>query len=465
MSTFREQSRSFSMDDQLAFAALSGDYNPLHLDPIAARRLLFGQVAVHGMHILLWGLDCTYAAMPEFRGLRKLRAHFDTPLAPGEKLDLTWDIGPDSLRARARRNGTTVLRLSASHGGQSPETWHAKTELDALECADPGIDRLAELQGTTNLVLPPSWKQLFPNLAIAVSPFPVAVLLACTRIVGMMCPGQHSIFSGLALRFVPEGGEPDAMVYNVKRFDPRVSLLDIDVRAGRAGGVLHAFRRPAPVVQPDFKRLLGAVAPAEFSRQKALVVGGSRGLGETTAKLLALGGADVTLTYATGRADADRIVAEGRSRGLRLASCHFDAHCPDMPHLGGPFTHLYYFATPRILVGKPGHFESDRFALLLDIYVTCLARTAEWLCQRAEPGCKLWMPSTIFLDERASQFPEYVAAKACAEALCAQLAIALPQIQVLTTRLPRLASDQTQSLLALEMTDSVEVMLATLREI
>ena len=46
MSTPREFSRSFSIEDQRAFAKLSGDSNPLHIDPVAARRLMFGQVAV-----------------------------------------------------------------------------------------------------------------------------------------------------------------------------------------------------------------------------------------------------------------------------------------------------------------------------------------------------------------------------------------------------------------------------------
>ena len=40
-----------------AFVALSGDRNPIHVDPIAARRLPFGRRAVHGMHLLLGALE------------------------------------------------------------------------------------------------------------------------------------------------------------------------------------------------------------------------------------------------------------------------------------------------------------------------------------------------------------------------------------------------------------------------
>ena len=47
-------SRRFAMEDVESFAELSGDFNPLHVDPVAARRALYGEVVVHGVHSLLW---------------------------------------------------------------------------------------------------------------------------------------------------------------------------------------------------------------------------------------------------------------------------------------------------------------------------------------------------------------------------------------------------------------------------
>ena len=49
--------RIFTEQDQLSFASLSGDFNPLHVNTISARRQFSGGLVVHGIHLLLWALN------------------------------------------------------------------------------------------------------------------------------------------------------------------------------------------------------------------------------------------------------------------------------------------------------------------------------------------------------------------------------------------------------------------------
>ena len=76
--------RVFSLEDQKSFAQLAGDWNPIHLDPIAARRSPFGRVIVHGIHTLLWALD---TAAPAGVAIGTLKATFPKPAYIDEPID------------------------------------------------------------------------------------------------------------------------------------------------------------------------------------------------------------------------------------------------------------------------------------------------------------------------------------------------------------------------------------------
>ena len=50
-------SHQFDLREQELFASLSGDFNPIHLDQVASRRLMYGHIVVHGIHLTLKGID------------------------------------------------------------------------------------------------------------------------------------------------------------------------------------------------------------------------------------------------------------------------------------------------------------------------------------------------------------------------------------------------------------------------
>jgi Asp/Glu/hydantoin racemase len=67
--------RRFSLDDQQAFAEVSGDFDPMHMDPIAARRTSAGDCVVHGVQSMLWALE-ELADSLELERLRSVDADF-----------------------------------------------------------------------------------------------------------------------------------------------------------------------------------------------------------------------------------------------------------------------------------------------------------------------------------------------------------------------------------------------------
>jgi NAD(P)-dependent dehydrogenase (short-subunit alcohol dehydrogenase family) len=211
--------------------------------------------------------------------------------------------------------------------------------------------------------------------------------------------------------------------------------------------------------------LSSRIGPTEFAGRTALIIGGSRGLGAVTAKLLAAGGARVNLTYARGRREAEAIVQEIRAApGTSHASAlkcdvlgDVAAQLKDTPEA---FTHLYYFATPQI--GRQAAKVYDRKTLdqFLAVYVDGFA--AVWDALTARP-LSIFYPSTVFIQERPKGMTEYVMAKLAAEMLCADLARSAPGVSIMVPRLPRILTDQTATTPPVPAEDPVEALLPLLR--
>src|SRR5205085_10777080 len=92
--------------------------------------------------------------------------------------------------------------------------------------------------------------------------------------------------------------------------DERFSLLRISARGSGMAATIQSFVRTPPVTQQSVAEIAQSVDRNEFAGVNALIVGGSRGLGEFSAKAIAAGGGKVTITYASGRADAERVERE-----------------------------------------------------------------------------------------------------------------------------------------------------------
>lgn len=125
------------------FARLFGDWNPLHVDPVAARRTLFGGAVVHGMHATLAALDRFLAARGEARALAGLQVAYTAGLRHDEDARLAIEAdGPDSdtLRLNAARGQVQAVHVqwgraphssSPAQAGRLPPDAAAKVEQPA----------------------------------------------------------------------------------------------------------------------------------------------------------------------------------------------------------------------------------------------------------------------------------------------------------------------------------------------
>lgn len=443
--------RRFSLEDQRAFATLSGDWNPLHVDPIAARRTLFAEPVVHGIHLVLWALDQT---IERSGSLRHLTAAFRRPTS----LDREVVLAREGARLIATQGDRRVLELEV---GWSPERRTGDVRAEAWpEPVAPAVLARDDLEGRGEpfeLALDHARGELlFPALAAHLPDVQLAELLATTRIVGMRCPGLHSIFAGLRLAAPMSPAGPVRPGFAVAKYAPRFSALSLAFDGPTLAGTIDAFYRPPPV-EIELAALRARLRPDELAGRRAFVVGGSRGLGEALAKGLAAGGAAVCIGYRTGADDAARVAGEIGGHAFQ-----FDVTAPSLAGwpVGWAPTHLYYCATPPIKLERAGTFSADDLARFIAYYVTGLEATIA-ACRKLTDGeLAVWAPSTTFLDTHEPGAAAYCLAKAAME----ELRFHLPDpVRLITPRLPRIATDQTAALIAGAIADPVDIAVEQLR--
>jgi len=108
--------RVFTQEDFNRFAALSGDDNPIHVDPEFSARTRFGRTVSHGM--LLYGTICG-ALSAHFPGVRQLEQElmFPNPTFVGEEVTVRLEVAEIWPAARVARLKTLITKTSGAGVG------------------------------------------------------------------------------------------------------------------------------------------------------------------------------------------------------------------------------------------------------------------------------------------------------------------------------------------------------------
>lgn len=447
---------------QTEFIEISGDSNPLHTDPLAARRLPFGRVAVHGLHLALDALDRTLATDP--RRPDRLRCTFRHPVGIGDDVTTAVTVtSDDEVSIAITHDVWTVADLEvgfapstdvdpdrAPSGPLAALARDDPAELDAADLADAAGE--ITIGGDVDLL-----RTRFAHLVSVLGEHVAAELVSLTRVVGMRAPGRHSLFSSFDIRIRADSHGGDRLSYATERFDERFSSATIAVTGPTIEGQLRAFLRPRPV-----ESSVGSVRPFpdEFSGQRWLIVGGSRGLGAIAVILLTAGSADVRLTYRTGTDDALAVAAATGASAYPLdvtEAAGLDALLDDQWHP----THIGFFASPPIFDGVGGTYSDRLEQRFTDVYIGGLGALLTGLDVERLRGL-LW-PSSEAAAHEVPGLAEYANVKRRGEQLCRDLGERHPDLVVATPRFPRLRTDQSTSFVPVEFGDAPETVLAALR--
>ena len=465
---------TFTLADLETFSAASGDWNPWHVDHLRARRTQAGSPIVHGSHLLLWALNSLADSQPQLLPLRSLQVHFNNFVFLDESVELFLvKQSPSSARMHLLVDSGLRQRVHVEFGEQyqsSASSIHPDDALLPLRSAPLDL-KFQEIDGRfgrfTFPMSPDDAVSMFPAAAKWIGTARVRALAATTYLVGMICPGLHSIYSDLSVKACQVDPAQDVLAFRVIETDQRFNAIDQEILGGGIAGIVRSFFRQPPLRQASMQELAGVVAPDEFSGAVVLVVGGSRGLGELTAKLIASGGGRVILTWQSGKEDAEHVANQIRSVGGVCDTVEYDVRKPaaqqltDLPAIP---THMYYFATCTIFRAQGDVFSTSRFQEFLAFYVDGFWQLLREL-RALKQNISVFYPSSISVTERPRGMTEYSMAKAAGEVLCADINQMWAPMHITVRRLPRLPTDQTAAVIAVEVADPVKTMLPIVREV
>ena len=453
-------SKLFQITDQVKFSIFSGDYNPMHIDEITSRRFLYGKPVVHGINLVLNALEVWTSLNKNHFSISYIETEFLSPVFLDKEVSFQFSCNDNinSFQIFSENNLKANINFQLTHS--SSEVTHHQIIDKFPEKISPknnDIESLKVASGDIRFYLNQKClKELFPNLFEFSDFFQIASLLSSTRLVGMECPGMNSIFSSFNFNFSKLTNKTTFKVIKTNRF----GFVTIEINGG-FNGTIKAFLRPEPVEQLDYNEIKKHIKENQYKNQVALVIGGSRGIGEVTAKILAAGNAEVVITYNKGINDAQNIINEVKSNGGKISMIPYDVNDNIVDYDFTP-TDIYYFATPPIFSGIPSFFSSEIFNQFSLFYLSSFYSLVKFWSEKKVYN--FFYPSSVYVNEMPNNMLEYSLAKHSAEKMCDHIMENNKLIKIYKPKLPRLATDQTVSFLPVKNNDPFKHMLTELNK-
>ena len=444
----------FSQAEVLRFAEWSGDHNPLHVDPVAARRTFFGQPIVHGMFSAIRSLS-TLATGP----LSRLDIEFRGAVIPDADHDLEVSTDRRGTNVTVTAAGAAVLKLRGETGsvavGKAIEDVR-RGRLAPMRSAPADRDADGLQAGAEHTGRYDSGADASAYASGALPPLHARVLGLCSYVIGMELPGLRSLFTHATIAFAGCDADTASLAYNVRieRFDRQFRILDLRVDVVTHEGhpvataALRSYVRFSPIVTNigELQRRLSPAAAALRSKV-AVVVGGTRGLGAEITAVLAAAGCRVYATYHNDTSAADDLAKRLQEHNLGATFLHGDAGSSTwcrsaletIRQRDGRVDLLVLNACAPPGASRLGGDTTDAF----DDYVSTnlrLARSplAAFLTVLDENHGAVVTISSSFVEEAPAGFAAYVALKQAVEGLARTASREARGVFWLTVRPPRL---------------------------
>lgn len=448
--------RIFNFDDQKKFADFSGDYNPIHLDKVEARKNQNGHCFVHGINVLLWILECLVKSSRW--SPCKFEIKFQKPINVNSKVICLWSNLKRSVKIITEEN-EILFTLSYEkpfdmNDRISNIPIHIRDKLSSPKEND--LNKLLKEHkypmkygGEASFA-----NSLYPQLSEKIGCHTVYEVALLSNIVGMQVPGLYSLFISASIELISHKNIVSPF-FKLDSIDHRFGIVHLEYFGNNISGKLKTLERPHYKIKKCSEIKQKIPKPLTLKGKKILIVGGSRGIGASIAKVVSIIGAKTTITYNLGVNDARKLCDDiGAFTKQKVKAIKLDVtDINQLESLKFDYDFLFFFASPKIRETQ-GEFNFNIFDNFYQIYCKAFYLIAKNFYKTG--GTLIYWPSTIFLSKGIKNFEEYMLAKLIGEKICNKLKLET-QMKIIVERLDKIETDQTMGLIKTPMKDSVEV--------
>ena len=465
----------FTHKDQLNFAKMSCDYNHIHVDPLSARRSMPGVQIVHGVNLLLTALDYYFEKKNVIK-FNKIKCIFIHHVGINEKVDFVLERKAKDVTikivSKSKIYSLIMLSIDKSELREKFTTRNLyyntinKINKNYINKDFINIKKKNRCYKISlhNFKLSNSYYNLKKFLNYS----QIKEILSLSYFVGMVCPGFKSILTSIDINFDNKKDKSKNINFFLKRFDKRINLLKTYF-SNNIFGTINSFTYSGDVKQPTIRKIKKFINKKEFSKINSLIIGGSRGLGELSAKILSLGGANTTITYYQGIKEAKKIkenikIETGqicKISKLNIISKNFKKEIKKF--LNQDF--IFYYPTPKILNTKNEKFSYQKFKYYYRFYVKQFIILCNFMERYSNKQIIIFYPSTIFTLNESNHFKEYVKAKLIGEKKIVKINKNFKKVKIISNKLPQLHTDQSSGIINTFKNDNIKIMVPIIKSL
>jgi hypothetical protein len=447
--------KKFTLKDQSLFAVTSGDKNPIHIDPVYARKTISGECIVHGINIIMWAINSLIKKTNLIPST--IKASFLKPIFLNENVLCLWKKDLNQIHIISNKILLTSIELEIGEITKNKEI-NIKT---GQKNKYPKNSEFLEsyyykkknflFRGDSKYL-----KKIYPDLYATYGEGTLCEFLMISEIVGMEMPGLNSVFLGLNIVFNNNNSKP---ILKITKIDRRFKILNILIKTSYLTGELEVCFRPEVTKRLKIKKIKKLIAKNEFNKVRALIVGVSRGIGEIIAKLIACGNGKAHITYAYDINEAKKIREHLKDYGKKITLSRLIIPKDTFSSIKwSKFNQIYYCATPKIFAKRSFNFDRKLYKKFSQIYTFGFQKLIKSIPNKIIKNISVFYPSSTAIEKPTFELSEYIKTKKEGEKLCNKLNKKYKNF-IIYPRIPRIKTDQTISILKNTYEKSAEKLL------